>query len=445
MFSIRQSVTGFSSLDSSPGRSADSMREARRCRPRLAAGILFAWIALLILGASPVRAVEKAPPPMTPDKVPDQPITDTQGKLFEIAFESVSKMPLMPHHKDRARYQHNVVDQCFEVNQPQRALRYARRIENWRRGACLAEYVIYCRQRGANTGLVKLLNEADQAAINPGQQWRRDYVRVRIAKAYTLMGMEDRAKAYEDGVVEAETGIVDHARAQIADQKRFEELMTAVDRAIATKHYNVLINSLGTCMQLYDRFYKNQERRDKVADVVRLVLKDENLPIFNQIDIYLELTDVALKYHDRDTAKKWFKKTLAVFKFARWSPMDYIKTISRLARYKGVLGQPNQAREDLKKAMDIYNNKKHIRTISMIKRAGVLRAVAEAYQALGQTVEAMRIYRMAVEVGADNPNARVRAIDLSETCLSMALCDVEPDAKLWHRLNEINEGLRPPW
>jgi len=78
-------------------------------------------------------------------------------------------------------------------------------------------------------------------------------------------------------------------------------------------------------------------------------------------------------------------------------------------------------------------------------RAGALRPVAEAYHALGDAKTALAIYRIAVDDGAENPNARPRAEDLTETCISMAVRGVQPDERLLTRIRQIEAGLREPW
>jgi hypothetical protein len=78
-------------------------------------------------------------------------------------------------------------------------------------------------------------------------------------------------------------------------------------------------------------------------------------------------------------------------------------------------------------------------------RAGALRPLAEAYHALGDRDAALSVYKLAVEEGALNPNARPRAMDLSATCLSLAQSACEPDAELRERLAEMRAGLGSPW
>ncbi|MGA1266734.1 MAG: hypothetical protein ACO32J_06105 [Phycisphaerales bacterium] len=63
----------------------------------------------------------------------------------------------------------------------------------------------------------------------------------------------------------------------------------------------------------------------------------------------------------------------------------------------------------------------------------------------GDRDEALRIWRLALEAGALNPNARPRAEDLCLTCLSMVRSGVEPPADMRATIRSIRSGLKAPW
>ena len=78
-------------------------------------------------------------------------------------------------------------------------------------------------------------------------------------------------------------------------------------------------------------------------------------------------------------------------------------------------------------------------------RADGLIPVAEAYQAMGDVENAASIYALAIEEGANNPNARPRCDDLVSACLSMVREGFEPSDALIERIEEISKGLEDPW
>jgi hypothetical protein len=80
-----------------------------------------------------------------------------------------------------------------------------------------------------------------------------------------------------------------------------------------------------------------------------------------------------------------------------------------------------------------------------IERADYLRPLAEALHAMGDDVEARRVWMLALEAGAVNVNARPRAEDLCQTSLSMIRSGVEPTPEMRSRMAAIEAGLKAPW
>ena len=94
---------------------------------------------------------------------------------------------------------------------------------------------------------------------------------------------------------------------------------------------------------------------------------------------------------------------------------------SRVARHRA--GERDRsARETSTRLLAAYAYERE--QIVDIYRAGALRAIAEAYQAMGDPPARSTSTARAVEEGVANPNSRPRAEDLVATCLSMAR---EPD------------------
>jgi len=81
----------------------------------------------------------------------DAPLEAYQRELLEIAFEAASAIPSDPHIKSRSQAQAAVVTACLELNQPQRALGYIERIDDWRRGTAYADLARHCMRGGFRT------------------------------------------------------------------------------------------------------------------------------------------------------------------------------------------------------------------------------------------------------------------------------------------------------
>jgi tetratricopeptide (TPR) repeat protein len=157
-----------------------------------------------------------------------------------------------------------------------------------------------------------------------------------------------------------------------------------------------------------------------------------------RIDLWIELAGYALDHGDAENA-------LAIVNRAKLiaGACTEVRLVARLARLRYVVGDHDKAHAEADTALGLYEEQRD--QILDIYRAGVLRPLAEAYQAMGDTAAARRVYARALEEGVGNPNARPRAEDLVATCLSMVRNGCEPDADLKARMYEIYGKLGEPW
>ena len=396
---------------------------------------------ILLIVAAGVFHVATEPVQAGADTVTDQPLDEYRIQLLDLAFESASKFPLDPFIKDRSREQEKVVAACFELDQPQRALRYSQQIKNWRRGACLADYAFYCAQHGQTKGLETYLNEAEALSMSASLQWRRDRVRANIARTHLLLGREFEAKQMLAGLEDSEIGKIEAVRASLSSADNFDQRIATLDSLVATKKFDVMKNALESATKLYDRFYDDAARRQTVRR--KLVDNSVTMPVMFRVDLVSELVKIALAHDDPDTATQVLDEVMLLFKGSNWPAEYYVPLAARLATLRGRCGDREQAREQLADALKIYEQYEN--RFLDIDRSDALRPIAEAYHAIGDRSDALVIYKKAVEKGVENPNARPRAVDLSATCVSMAVNGFEPDAALWARLRQIHQGLKQPW
>jgi hypothetical protein len=112
-------------------------------------------------------------------------ITADKRDLLDLAFKTATAIPIRPHIKDRSRAQESVVAVSLDLGQPQRAQHYIKQIDNWRRGAGYADLAFYCAQHGKTNEAQHYLDLASQSTRDPKvEDWRRDRIRVKIAKAH---------------------------------------------------------------------------------------------------------------------------------------------------------------------------------------------------------------------------------------------------------------------
>jgi tetratricopeptide (TPR) repeat protein len=376
------------------------------------------------------------------DALIDQSIPAFQRNLLDLAFESATAIPIKPHIKDRSRTQEEVIAVTLELDQPRRAHGYIKMIDNWRRGAGYADLAFYCAQHGKTNAARHFLDLASQIARAPDvKDWRRDHIRIKIAKTYIWLGQTQQANQFEAGVVSSESGKVARVQARLSDDDAFHEQIKALDALMASGNFDIIKNTLDAYAELFDRFYGDAEWRSRVEEKIKTSLG--NLPVLFRIELLMSLAASARNHADQDKALELVNAAQAMADAYQWPPRYGIPLKARLAEHRFLAGDTQKARSDTDVALALFETVRD--QMVDIDRAGTIRPLAEAYRAMGDTAAALAVYRWAVAEGVRNPNSRPRAEDLSATCRSMALHGVEPDAQLWTRMRKIRAELGTPW
>jgi len=367
-------------------------------------------------------------------------ISPFQIDLLDLAFRAAGSIPRDPHIKDRSRMQELVVATWMTLDQPDRALVLIPKIDNWRRGACYAELALYEARRGNSDEADRLMALAEQVAES-ADEWRRDTLNVKLASVHAWLGRQQRADQLESGAGESEIGKVDAALAARLDETKFDEQLKEIDERRASGHFDVVRNALDECVQLFDRFYANEERRAFVEARVRESLA--SMPVSIRLDLLMHLCRAALKHEDKPKALALVNDAQKVLDSYGWLPEDQIPLQAKLIALRHAAGDMERATGDAAATLVFYERNRE--RIVDVFRAAALRPLAEAFHAMRDSEAALNVYKAAAQEGAVNPNSRPRAEDLTATCCSMAAIGFEPDAELWSLMRRIVEDLRDPW
>ena len=353
----------------------------------------------------------------------DKPLAAYQNELLDLAFAMASAIPVKPHIKDRSRAQEGDVAASLKLDQPRRALGLIEKIDNWRRGVGYADLAFYCAMHGYTAEVQRYLDFAMQISES-AEDWRRDQIRIKIADTHTLLGQTGQ---YVMGLSDAESG--------------FEEQLNNLDTLLVSGNFDIVKNALKACANLFNHFYDDAGRRLLAEEKIKVSWGA--LPVFMRVDLLTEMAGFALDHTDQAKALELINEAQNFMDGAQWPPEHRISLMSKLVTLRFRAGDRQKAGADADAMLALFDSQRD--KIVNVDRAGALRPLAEAYQSMGNTATALAVYKRAVEEGIENPNSRPRAEDLSATCLSMALHKVEPDAELWTRIRQINEGLGDPW
>lgn len=376
----------------------------------------------------------------------DAPLAPYQQQLLDLAFRVASALPANPHLKTRSKVQEAVVAACMELDQPRRALRYIEAIGDWRRGTAYADLAYYLVEHDKTADVQRYLDlaakAADEAAdVSDPQAWRRDRVRVGIARTHLLLGQTRQAEEFATEVVPAEIGRMDVVAAKASDASLFDAQMQRLEAIFATSDFDMARNALTTCAVLYDRFYADAERRARIEKQVQSAC--ERMPEDVRIDSLATMAGAALEHGDRDKARELLAASRQLLDGGRWVPEGFLPVAARVATLRHRAGEEQRARFEVDQALALFDTERD--RIVNIYRSAALRPLAEAYSAMGNAALALMVCKRAAEEGVENPNSRPRAEDLAALCCSMAVHRIEPDAGFWARLEEIADALGDPW
>lgn len=375
--------------------------------------------------------------------ISDKAIAGYQNELLELAFEVATLIPVKPHLKDRSRAQQAVIETCLKMGQPVRAVRYADKIDNWRRGLSYANVAYYLAMNGhAGEKVQPGLDLAEKIAnLDHGQQWRTDRINARIAQTYSVLGQTEKSFQYTRDLMDSKSGKMAQAKAKTGKKDSFQEQVKSLDSLVAQGGLETTVNGLQGYTELFSRFYNDLEKRNLVEE--KITSSRNKLPVSIQIEFMSKLIECSIDHSDQSKSRGLVEETQTLIKDYRWTTEEYIPLSAKLICLRFQAGDVTEARlqaetlrslfeTDGKKIIDIY-------------RARILLPLAETYQMMGETETSLAVYRQAIEEAVENPNSKPRAEDLSATCCSMTCHQVEPDAELWAYIHGIHSRLGNPW
>jgi tetratricopeptide (TPR) repeat protein len=373
----------------------------------------------------------------------DQPLEPWRTDLLASAFDAVSGMPLNPHIDNRARGQMKVVEACLELNQPVRALEYIEHIPNWLKGQGYADYAYYSARHDFVDETHTFIALADEIAENPATiDWQRDRIRVKIAKSYLWLQDNEQANAYAEGAQMEEASRLTEVRMDRIDASLIEEQMGELDQAIRTGSLEVQHRALKGYVRLFDRLYDDAESRSKIESTVYSSSID--LPAVMQVEVVLDLADVAVAHEDPDKVKMLLRVAKERTGGLRLAPELQVRVLARMAGLEHASGDTEAAVEITLDALEYFDAEEH--RITNIFRGRALQPIAETLAKMGRRDSAHEVYRMIIEEYASiSGNSRPCADTLSHACCSMAVHGVRPSDELMARILEIRDGLGDPW
>lgn len=381
--------------------------------------------------------------------------------LLDIAFDGVSRMPLDPHIRNRARAQEKLVETSLKLMQPEQAAKYAGEIPNWRQAAAYADIAQWYARHDDSEAAESYLGKAErmlqltrdvqegrlfatgdkQLLLESMQEWRLDRVKAHVAQAYLALGNESKAGEITAGISKDEVPRVLAFEASASDPESYEKIFTALSAMAGSEHFESAKGALLGFAALYESHYEDAEKREQLRAAIDA--HRTNMPLFLQIEVLTSLAQTAYDQGDPATCNEIIHQADELLEEARFFPRMYFPLKARIIALTHLSGEPDRASESLDALIQKYDSVRD--DIIDIYRCAMVCRIAEASAATGRSQLAIEFYLRAAAESTVNPNSRPRADDLNEICCSVALSGVEPSTDLLLKLNTINDELGDPW
>lgn len=382
-----------------------------------------------------------------------------QKGLLELAYSGVSEIPLRPHIKNRSRAQLKVARACLELNNPSMAETFVADIQNWERWMGYADIAAYYAEQGLHD---QSQNSIDKVlpALRMSEDIRSGKVAVSTPNPLIDTLVDRRYEAVLTRVEEVQRLNRDSKTEKALDQQFGEVNAAGLNAGILasqaastadaiaalkpfTSHDNFEIAYFGfhELAKVADRYYDT-------IDLSRILNEDvkprlTKVPVFLQIDLYLEFAGVAMNHDDVEAVMPILEELETMVAGLESRPRYYIPESARVLKLMIDVQQVERAGVWVDELMAYYNGKRDV--ITNIERAGLVCSLAEVYHKLGKADVVLDLYSRAVAEGTVNPNSRPQADDLNRICCSLALNEVEPNEVLQRQLREMRNGLGDPW
>jgi len=378
-----------------------------------------------------------------PKEAPPAGNTDTmawRGPAIEQAMRVASSFQSKSHVRVKSRMQREVAVAAIDIDRVDSAIACANLIGDWRRGEVLALAAQAKARAGDRRGAEACLALAAEVSAD-AKDWMLARLTTQIAVAYALLGDTDNARRLGARVSTDLTGEIE---ARLSDRLPLEELdrqSDAFDAAIATQSLDVARSGIDGHFAVWARVPEDPQRSARAEKSIRGAIP--GLPEELQIEARIRLADRLARSGREADARQEVAEAVRLFRAHERLP-DVNGPLARdVARAQMRHGDSTGARALVVEMVSAYERSPQ--AIVDIERADYLRPLAEALHAMGDDVEARRVWMLALEAGAVNVNARPRAEDLCQTSLSMIRSGVEPTPEMRSRMAAIEAGLKAPW
>lgn len=367
-------------------------------------------------------------------------------RSLDIGFAAASKMPSQPHGRTRARLRADIAESALEVGALDACESYLAAVEGWRKPFVTARLAEALAARGNAARAGTKLSEA-VAALAPEsaalftQDWQRDRVRAQVARALIVSGKAEAAASYLKDLVPSEASRTLPLEASRTSPANFRAMMAAIDGCLATNDFDRMQFGVEALLSFPTSVMTDSAMFDAVES--KCVATVSKFPVEFRAQALTRLAGRALELNEPVRARRLLDAAEASVAAAAMLPEDGLPVRARAVALRHAAGDKEAALVAFS-ALESEFAARRDRIVD-IRRAGVVRAFAEAAWRMDRKSRAAELWLRALEEGNTNPNSRPRAEDLAATCRSIVSVGAVPDAAFLARADALLQGLGDPW
>lgn len=367
-------------------------------------------------------------------------------RCLDLAFAAASKMPTQPHGRNRARLRAEIAESALDVGALDACASYLAAVEGWRKPFVAARLAEAWATRGNAAQSAAALSEA-VSALSPEsaavftQDWQRDRVRAQIARALIASGKTDAAASYLKDLVASEASRTLPLEASRASVATFPATMLAIDGCLATNDFDRMQFAVEALLAFPSTILSDSDLFDAIeAKCVGTVAK---FPTEFRAQALTRLAGRAIEVAETVRARRLLDSAEAAVAAATMLPEDGLPLRARAVAMRYASGEKEAASTAFAALESEFVSRRG--GIVDIRRAGVVRAFAEAAWRMDRKSKAAELWLRALDEGLANPNSRPRAEDLAATCRSIVAVGAVPDAAFLAKADALLQGLGDPW
>lgn len=382
-------------------------------------------------------------------------------KILDRLAQTVLTLPDMPHERTRNRELAVVIESLIERGELSLATEYIGRITNWRAEELKTRLAREYLDIGNLTQAKEIVKEVEWLAntilgLKSGEimatgeyadylerydDFRIDRVKSGLSQYYLALDDKTLAESWSADILPSEQAAFTKTKALAVAESDYDASLAINNLMLGGEIFEGKVAALDGLVHLYGLYFENIEKRELLQE--KIFSSSISMPIMYRIDWLLSMSVVAHENGKQHIAFELHDQAVNLLSSNPVRPRLFFPLKSKIIISNYKIGRTEEASTQSQELYALYQAEEG--SIFNIHRADVLVPCAEAFDAVGLTDNAIRVFKEAIKNAMINSNSRPRIEDLTVIMSSILdtssikLGNVEPD------LLRLMESVGEPW